>query len=302
MRFILSLSLAVLALSGSAQIIDVKSTTKVEIPTGVTADRAVLSPQGDFVVAASLYDGGLNRINVADGKVSRVAESGSTLDMQISADGSKVAFRKAEYDKNHLRYVAVEQYDFNTGKTATLVAPTRNLQGFKVSDAATVSIENGKAKVQARGSHKADNAPVASINYGALCITSNGETREISPQGSEGNSYLWPTVSPDGKKVAYYLATVGAYVCNIDGSHPVFLGELRAPQWYGNDVVIGMVDRDNGTFVTSSKIVAVRADATLTQILTDDSVRAMYPSASASGSAISFTTPEGELYIINVNK
>lgn len=291
-----------MALVGSAQIIDVKSISKVELPDGVTADRAVLSPAGDFVVAASLYDDGLNRINVSDGSVSRVADSGSTLDLQISADGSKVAFRKAEYDNSHRRFVAVEQLDFNTNKTTTIVAPSRNLQGFKVLDNATVSVENGKAKVQARDARNVASQPVASINYGALCITVNGETRNISPQGAEGNSYLWPTVSPDGKKVAYYLATVGAYVCNIDGSNPVFIGELRAPQWFGNEVVLGMVDRDNGTFVTSSKIVATRADATMSQILTDDSVRAMYPSANASGTAISFTTPEGNLYIINVNK
>lgn len=198
--------------------------------------------------------------------------------------------------------MAVEEFDFATKSAKTLVAPSRNLQGFKVSAESTVSVENGKAKVQARGSKAAANQPVASIQYGALYVTVDGVTRNISPQGAEGNSYLWPTISPNGKKVAYYLATVGAYVCNIDGSHPVFLGQLRAPQWYGNDVVLGMEDHDNGQFVTSSKIVASRADGTMSQILTDDTVRAMYPSASASGTAITFTTPEGALYIINVKK
>ncbi len=298
MRFFISLSFAALALAGSAQIIDVKSMSKVELPAGVTADAAVLSPKGDFVVAASIKDGGLNRIDIADGRVSRVADSGSTLDLQISSDGSKVAFRQAKIDANHRRMVSVEQYDFGAKKTTTLVAPSRTLQGFQIADGGIVSVDNGKA--MAKG--KAQERPVASIQYGALYITANGQTRNISPQGAEGNSYLWPTVSPDGKKVAYYLATVGTYVCNIDGSHPVFLGELRAPKWYGNDVVLGMTDRDNGQFVTSSKIVAARADGTLSQTLTDDSVRAMYPSANSTGSAISFTTPEGYLYIINVNK
>lgn len=302
MRLFLSLSFVALALVGSAQIVDVQSITKVELPAGVTADRAVLSPSGDFVVAGSLFDGGLNRIDVTDGSVSRVADSGSTLDLQISADGSKVAFRKAAYDSDHRRMVSVEQYDFTSGKTETLVSPSRNLQGFRISDDATVSVENGKAKVRTRTGLKAYNQPVASIQYGALYITTDGETRNISPQGAEGNSYLWPTVSPDGRKVAYYLATVGAYVCDIDGSNPVFIGELRAPQWLGNDVVLGMTDRDNGTFVTSSKIVATRTDGTMSQILTDGSVRAMYPSVDDAGTAISFTTPEGFLYVIKLKK
>ena len=302
MRLFSTLTFVAVALVGSAQIVNVKSISKVELPDGITADRAVLSPSGDYVVAASLYDDGLNRINVADGSVSRITDSGSTLNLQISPDGSKVAFRKAQYDANHRRMVSVEQYDFNTDKASMLVAPSRNLQGFMISDNATLSIENGKTRIQAHKGHESENRPVASIQYGALYITANGETYNISPQGAEGNSYLWPTVSPDGKKVAYYLATVGAYVCNIDGSNPVFIGQLRAPQWFGNDVVVGMTDLDDGTFVTSSKIVATRTDGTMSQILTDNSVRAMYPSVNTEGTEISFTTPEGYLYIINVNK
>lgn len=58
MRFFTSLTFAVLALATSAQIIDVESMTKVDLPAGVTADRAVLSPTGDFVVAASIQDAG----------------------------------------------------------------------------------------------------------------------------------------------------------------------------------------------------------------------------------------------------
>ena len=76
---------------------------------------------------------------------------------------------------------------------------------------------------------------------------------------------------------------------------------MRAPQWYGNDVVIGMNDVDNGEMILSSSIVATTLSGQQ-QVLTDASVVAMYPYTSLNGGKIAFSTPAGEAYIININK
>jgi len=100
--------------------------------------------------------------------------------------------------------------------------------------------------------------------------------------------------------IGYYLATKGAYTCNIDGSDVKFVGNIRAPKWYNNEIVVGMNDKDNGEFVTSSSIVAYAADGSEKQVLTESDKIAMYPTATKDGSKIAFTTPQGEAYIINV--
>jgi Tol biopolymer transport system component len=188
------------------------------------------------------------------------------------------------------------------GKETTLVAPSRNLQGFNVVGNRVNAVNKGKLSTKALSATAAAEAPVASISRGALLVTVNGVTRNISPQGTAGQSYLWPSVSPDGKKVLYYLVGAGAYVCNLDGSNAVKVGSVRAAQWYDNNVIVGMQDQDNGEVVTASKLVAVNAAGTIKQDLTQVSSMAMYPSVAGNGAKISFVTPAGELFIMNVNK
>ena len=77
---------------------------------------------------------------------------------------------------------------------------------------------------------------------------------------------------------------------------------MRAPKWCGNDILIGMRDHDNGYFITSSDIIATSIDGKQQQVLTDESVIAIYPSANEEGNKIAYTTTSGEAYIINVIK
>ena len=131
-------------------------------------------------------------------------------------------------------------------------------------------------------------------------IIRNGRTKLFSPNGKD-NSYLWPSVSPDGTKVLYYVCGLGAYVCNIDGSNVKKIGMMRAPQWYNNDIVVGMNDQDDGEVIYASTIVAANLKGE-TQTLTDGKQIAMYPKVSPATGKIVFSTPEGEVYIIHVTQ
>ena len=86
-------------------------------------------------------------------------------------------------------------------------------------------------------------------------------------------------------------------MCNIDGTGLQELGTVRAPKWFSDNIIVGMNDKDNGEVYTSSEIVAVDLQGNR-QVLTDDSVIAMYPLPAAE--KIAFSTPTGEAYIINL--
>ena len=227
MRKIL-LSIAVLASSvASAQLLSVGSTEKVNLPAGITVMHSTMSHDGSFAVING--SAGLMKVDLSTGKTMQIAQSASLQNVEISQDGNTVVFKQPTF-QGKLRYTALKSVNLNNGKETTLVAPSRNLQGFNVVNNRVNAVNKGTITTKALNSTASSvSAPVASINRGALNVTVNGVTKNISPQGTTGMSYLWPSVSPDGTKVLYYLCGRGAYVCNLDGSNPVSLGEIRAP-------------------------------------------------------------------------
>ena len=276
----------------------VVATQKVKTPEGMVVFEPTLSPDAEFIVASDAASDGLFKIDVATGKSSVIAPTG--FDVRISPDSKTVAFRHSVYDKNHLRQTGLKSVDLASGKENVIVKPSRNLNaGMALTANGAYAVENGRMRSRAIGSVKETAPAVASINYGHLEITRNGKTVTIDPQGR--GSYLWPSVSPDGTKVVYYLATRGCFVCDLDGSNPVSLGMLRAPQWLDNETIIGMNDIDDGETVLSSSIIASDLKGERA-VLTDNSVIAMFPTASADGSKVAFATPAGELYILNLKK
>ncbi len=287
---------------GFAQIFNVCSVEKVNLPEGTAVYQSRISPQGDYLLISDLNKEGLKTLDLTTGSVKTLTTApGSSFDAQISADGKTVVFRESQVGKDRLKRVSLKSVNVATGETKTLVKATRNLQGVEVNQGTVFAIEKGKLMKKSLSNVKANaERPVLSIKYGQLMITRNGKTSILSPNGQQGASYLWPSLSPDGTKIVYYLATKGAYTCDINGQNIKYLGFIRAPKWYNNDIVVGMNDHDNGAVVISSSILAVTADGSTKQVLTDANQIAMYPSASASSQKISFSTPEGETYIINV--
>ena len=241
-KIIFSVMLLCSSTIGFAQLLDVTSTEKVNLPEGTVADIVTLSPKGDYMLLSDQKKQGLQKFDFRTGEIKSVTKAlGSNYNAKISDDGNTVVFRENQFGKDRLKKTALKSVNLTTGEVKTLVQPTREMK----------AVQTGTR-------------PEVSIKYGQLMITRNGKTEILSPNGQSGQSYLWPSVSPDGTKVVYYLATKGAYTCNIDGTDVKFVGNIRAPKWYNNEIVVGMNDKDNGEFVTA------------------------------------FTTPQGEAYIINV--
>lgn len=262
----------------------------------------ILSPQGDYMLVTGSNMNGLQKYDFATKELTTLTdESGAGLGAQISSDGSTVVYRSTTY-KGRLRYATLKSLDVKTKKTKTLIKETRNLQGVTVKKGTVLAVNNDKfvtKRVVDAKLKSAEVPAVPSIKNGQLYITIDGKTTQISPQGAN-ISYLWPSVSPDGTKLLYTVAGGHAYISELDGANPVSLGVLRAPKWLGNDWAVGMVDVDNGEVVTSSKIVAVKVTGDMRTELTDDSVIALYPSASADASKIVYNTADGRVFLMQV--
>ena len=277
---------------GFAQLVEIQSVDKIDLPEGVSVNQATISPDGSFVVFSQNAKGGLHKMDLASKEINMISANGNSFDLKIASDGT-VVFRESRTAENKLRYTSLKAVDAR-GLETTLVAPTRDLNGFAVNGTNVMTVDNNKVEAKSLNGGVAVQMPVASIRYGQLCI----DGKVISPNGQEGASYLWPSISPNGTKVCYYLVTKGCYVANIDGSNPVYIGQLRATKWLNDLTVVGMNDLDDGSVVTSSKLIAASIDGKVKQELTVGESLAMFPSTN--GKRIAYSTPMGDLFIINL--
>lgn len=288
-------------LAGHAQVLKTGGMKKITVPAE-TPSVAAFSPNGDFLLLTSPVYDGLVKYNIATGKTEKLTDApGAGYGVKLSGNGENIVYRENSYDKNHLRNVALHSLNLANGKRKRISKPSRNLQGYSVEGTQASIVNNSRKTIKAlaSGTKKTD-VPSFSIDNSQLMITRGGKTTVFSPNGTD-KSYIWPELSPDATKVVYYVAGIGAFVCNVDGTQIVPLGIVRAPKWYDNSTIVGMKDEDDGERVYASKIMAVDLNGN-SQALTPDSLIAMYPQPAQKANKISFSTPGGETYIINVAK
>ncbi len=297
-KLALSAMVLVAGLWASAQLVEVESARRVELPQGVIAVIPTISPDGSFVVLSEAGSNALRRVDLADGTVSLVTTNGQGSDVTITDDGSQIVFRQVTTDRNHLRRTALKAVETATGTERELIGPSRRLNtGVALAGTSVTAVENGRVKARNLAGGRAEQAPLVSINYGHLDYTVGGRTTTLDPQGR--GSYLWPQLSPDGTKVVYYLAGRGCFVCNVDGSDVRSLGMLRAAKWLDNNTVVGMNDVDDGHMVTSSSLIASNLEG-VRQALTPSDVIALYPSITADGKKIAYVSEAGEIFVLNL--
>ena len=302
MRKVLLAFAATLTVGGWAQIFNVASLVPVALPPDVGSKVVAISGQGDFLLLTADDNSGLTKLDLSTGKAQNITRAaGAGYDARVSPDGKRVVYRENSFTSGHLRMVSLRSINLGSGQSRELVAPTRNLQGVGINNQAALPVTRGQVTAKGFEGKVSDKSGVVlSINNRQLMISRNGKTRNLSPNGKE-KSYLWPSLSPDGTKILYYVGAEGAFVCNLDGSNVKPLGMMRAPQWWDDSTVVGMYDQDDGEFVYASRIVATNLKGDK-QSLTPDSLIAMYPKVSAQAGKIAFSTPDGKAYIINVTK
>lgn len=262
----------------NAQVLEVASVQQLDLPTG-DVKVAGIAPDGSYILLTTGSNQGLKQFNLADKSMVTLSEApGAGYNANISADGQTVVYRETSFDANRMRQQALKSHNFISGKKQQVLNSTRSSRKLAI---------NGNL-IAAR--------PTCSIEDRQLMLTIGGTTTQLSPCGTN-KSYIWPSISPNGQKVLFYVCGEGAYVCNLNGSGLQYLGHnLRAPKWYNDNIVIGMNDKDNGEIVISSQIIAVNLSGA-SQVLSTG-INAMYPYAC--NGKIVCSGLNGETYLISV--
>ena len=269
----LFLALAI-PMMASAQLLEVASTERVA--ANADAKVAAFSPNGDYLLLTNTSNQGLQCMDLATQKVTKITSAdGAGYNVKIAQDGNQIVYREVTLDATKSRVSNIIRHDLAANK-AQVVAKQQSHLAAMVADV---------------------NRPSFSVQDRQLMMTKNGKTITFSPNGTQ-YSYHWASLSPNGKKVAYYISAVGCFVCDIDGKNIQFIGHnCYAPVWYNDDIILGSDTKDNGHVVTESLIVAYDLKGNK-QVLTNGDHIAVFPQATAG--KIAYSTSEGEIYVMNI--
>ena len=265
-----------ISMMASAQVFEVGQLTKLNTPTDTDVKVAGVSADGSYVLITSGSNQGLRRYDVATGQTTTISTAaGAGYNVQISQDGQEVVYRETKFDNKGLRKNNIIRLDMATAKTTTVAKAQRDMMAMTTTGAnVSVSISDRK-----------------------IVLTKNGKNIVLAPNGSN-ESYIWPSISPDGTKLCYYVCGNGCWVANLDGSGKQYIGHgVQAAKWYDNNTLVAMDAEDDGHFTTASAVVAYTLDGKK-QVLTNDSMIAMYPYVA--NNVIVFSTLDGETYMLNV--
>jgi len=290
-KFIVLLFCSGVLMSLAAQKIEVKEPQLIK-EAGAEAYYPKFTPDGKTILLTSGNYAGLKTFNLETKKVKELTSAmGAGWNTVISDDSKSVCYQEIEItDNNPIGFTTFFSRNLDSQQVEQLTPP--------------VAKSDARPPLQLLKSKAAIKSPVlVYINEDVkLVIEKNGLQVVVTPNGAE-EAYIWPALSPDGKKIVYTVASLEkTFICDLSGKILVDLGRLHACQWLNNDWVVGMDDKDDGHVLLSSNLVAVSADGIVKQNLTEvgGKLAAMYPAISPAGDKIAFNTPDGKLYIMDV--
>lgn len=287
------------AVSLSAQTFNVRSVKPLQVEeayTGLKFDNA-----GNKLLLSSGVNGGLMMYNLQSNTFKQLFGEGIDVRNAVfSSDDTTVFFSKNKRINNRL-FKDLYAFDLKQGKETLLEGDIRDLTPPVIRGNELLYAKDSQLKrvpqVESKQVSKISKDVYVAIENQKLALYRDGLRTELDPCGD--GSYIWPSISPDGKSLLFYEVRKGTHIYNLNSGETVFVGKIQAPAWVDNNWIAGMETTDDGHEILSGAVFVIDSKGGNKQYVSPQTEVCLYPSVAIDGHKLAFTTAKGKVYIVD---
>jgi len=268
---------------------------RVPLPVDTWWTHPQFSSDGRSIFVTSVQFDGIWEYALQSRQLRQVtADKGAGLIYRMTSDGSQIVYRRnvaaTPQDPRMFEVVAVRR----SGELPIILARGADVE----SPQAYIAANHSLLKTGTTISSATLGPVIIGIEDTKIALQMDGQRRTFDPLGR--GSYIWPSLSPDGKRLLAYDMTRGAFVSDLNGAGIVMLGRRDAPTWTRDGRwIIAMADEDDGQQILKSEIIFVAPDGATSGTLTNSpDIIELFPSCSPTENKILCSTPAGEVFLL----
>ncbi|MFZ4620135.1 MAG: hypothetical protein ACOYNS_06235 [Bacteroidota bacterium] len=277
--------------------LSVSSIQPLPVPAVEHWSNAIFSANGHSIFMTNTEFNGIWEYSLVNKTLRQItAGKQSGFGFVVSPYGSTIAFRRTVREQN-AKASRIQE---------AVVVDLRSLNERVLEQGGSVDIpfftgNNIPATYRALSSDAKFNSSLPIVLGTAergITVLKDGKSIIVDPFA--GGQYIWPSLSPDKKKLTGVEMGHGAFICDLDGKNIIRLGRCNSPQWSSDGRwVIGMNDIDDGHVITGSDIIAVTADGKKKVNLTNSpGIIELFPTVHPLSNEIITTTSTGTVLLI----
>ncbi len=256
------------------------------------------SPDGKSIFTTNATFTGIWKFNLSTSLLQEISHDRSSgLNFVISADGNQVSYRRSRGTAirgERIREIVIRDI---AAKSSRIISSGKDISAPVLVNAKVVYAK-GSALQNLSKTSAVGSIALLGIENEKIILIKNGRRAVLDPL--KNGHYIWPSLSPDKKRLVAYDVDRGTFICDVDGKNIVKLGRLDSPSWTRDGKwIVYMDDKDDGQTIYASDIFAVSIEGkNKVQLTTTPDIIEMNPSCSMTEDKIVVNSISGDVYVI----
>lgn len=255
------------------------------------------SPDGKSIFFTNMEYNGIWRYTIETKALKEITrDPTSGFQFCVMADAEKIAYRRTYFNSFGDREQEIIVKDLLTNNI-NVVAKNSELSAPVFVNNQLIYSEGNDTKNLIKDENE-KNISVLGIENKKIILNLFGEKIIYDPY--DKGSYIWPYLSNDKKRIVAYEIDRGTFIADLSGTIIRRFGRLDAASWtYDDKYLIFMNDKDDGTKIISSDIVAISTENNNEYYITNtNDVIELNPSCSPVTNKIVFNSTDGNIFLV----